>query len=121
MFKKLDTTILRVRNIEEAKMWYKENVRMPAIYFDPEEKLAVLDAGEESSLTLWQIKPGDKLMLSAENGCYPIFTVEHAQKTRKILAENGVRTGDLIQGNGVVYFHFFDLDGNMLEACQVHE
>jgi len=31
-----------------------------------------------------------------------------------------VVVGEVIEGGGVVYFTFRDLDGNLLEACQVH-
>lgn len=121
MFNKLDTTILRVRDIIRSKEWYEDKLELTSLYFDEDEKLVVLDTGQNSSLTIWQIKRGEKFIPATSSGCYPIFSVDQAGETRKRLLEKGVKTGDLLEGNGVIYFHLFDPDDNLLEACQVHE
>ncbi len=121
MFKKLDTTVIRVSDIVEAKKWYEEKLELAPIYFDQDDKLVVLDAGQNSSLTIWQIKPGEQLIPATSISCYPIFSVDNAQEIRDRLLQKGVKTSNLIEGSGVIYFHIFDPDENMLEACQVHE
>jgi hypothetical protein len=121
MIKKLDTTILRVSDVYKSKKWYEEKMELTPQYFDEGEKLVVFDAGQNSSLTVWQIKPGEHLTPSTSSSCYPIFSVDSAQDTRDQLLKKGVKASELIRGNGVIYFHIFDPDENLLEACQVHE
>lgn len=121
MFSRLDTIILRVGNIFEAKKWYEEKLELTSSFFDEEEKLAVLNVDENSSLTIWEIKADEKLVPATSSGCYPIFSVEDAAKAHGQLAKKGVKVGELTDGGGVIFFQFADPDGNTLEACQVLE
>ncbi|HEX6982385.1 MAG TPA: VOC family protein [Balneolaceae bacterium] len=86
-----------------------------------EEKLVVLSISNDSSLTIRQIKSNEKLVPATVSGCYPIFSVEDAQKTHDQLAKKGVKVDELMEGDGVIFFRFFDPDGNVLEACEVLE
>jgi len=120
VFRGLDTVLLRVRDIDLAKAWYQEKLGFPEPYFDPTERLAVFDLGGTTSLTLWELKPGQAFAPADDSKPFPIFSVVDARQTRNILRDRGVIVGEVIEGDGVVYFTFRDLDGNLLEACQVH-
>ena len=120
VFRGLDTVVLRVRDIRRATEWYREKLGFAEPYFDPGERLAVFDLGGTTSLTLWELKPGEVRDSREHAGTFPIFSVTDARETWAVLRERGVDVAPLVDGGGVTYFPFRDLDGNLLEACQVH-
>ena len=87
--------------------------------WDPKMKLVVLNTNGPTSLTLWQAS--ENHTINRETASYPIFKTLDATILREELKCRGVETGDLIQDDDIKYFFFFDPDGNVLEACQVHE
>jgi catechol 2,3-dioxygenase-like lactoylglutathione lyase family enzyme len=120
-FARIDTIILRVRDLERARAWYAAALGLTAVYHDPAEGLAVLPVGETGSLTLWQLKPGEVPPGREAAGTYPIFAAADAAADRDALLAHGVEVEPLAEGPGVRFFAFRDPDGNRLEACQVLE
>ncbi|CAM3209588.1 VOC family protein [Rhodothermus bifroesti] len=120
VFQGLDTVLVRVQDIEVAKRWYVEKLGFAEPYFDPAERLAVFDLGGTTSLTLWELKLGEILCPSDHAGTFPIFSVVDARQTWALLRDRGVDVGQVVDSGGVTYFTFRDVDGNLLEACQVH-
>jgi catechol 2,3-dioxygenase-like lactoylglutathione lyase family enzyme len=120
VFRGLDTVLLRVRDINLAKQWYVEKLGFGEPYFDPAERLAVFDLGGGTSLTVWELRPGETLDPRGCPGTFPIFSVGDAHETWAQLRNRGVAVGEVVNSRGVTYFMFRDLDDNLLEACQVH-
>jgi catechol 2,3-dioxygenase-like lactoylglutathione lyase family enzyme len=120
VFQRLDTVVLRVRDINLAKAWYLEKLGFGKPYFDAAERLAVFDLGGTTSLTLWELKSGETLGPRDPARAFPIFSVADARETWALLRDRGVDVGDVVESGGVTYFTFRDLDDNLLEACQVH-
>jgi catechol 2,3-dioxygenase-like lactoylglutathione lyase family enzyme len=120
IFEKLDTVLLRVTDVVLAKKWYEEKLGLTEAFYDPEQKLVVFDTGDGTSLTLWELKNGEHVTRSAVAVAFPIFSTTDARTSREKLIELGVQTGEIVSDNGVTFFTFKDLDGNQLEACQVH-
>ncbi len=114
----IDTVIIRVSDIAVSRAWYETNLGLPSIWYDEKLKLVVLDTNSPTSLTLWQT--GEKLAFAADTASYPIFKTPDAAALRAQLQEKKVSVGDLIADDHVNYFFFYDPDGNVLEACQVH-
>ena len=81
--------------------------------------LVVLGTNSATSLTLWQTKK--KISIDQETASYPIFKTPDASALREALIVSGIQVGEIIQDIHVKYFFFYDPDGNILEACQVHE
>jgi catechol 2,3-dioxygenase-like lactoylglutathione lyase family enzyme len=120
MFQRIDTVIVRVRALEQAKDWYARVLELGAIYEDAAERLAVLSTAEgSSSLTLWELKPGEVLAPLSAVGTHPIFAVADAAEAHRTLQDRGVEAEALQSGEGVRFFSFRDPDGNRLEACQI--
>lgn len=117
MFSRLDTLIVRVRDLAGARQWYATALDLHPVYEDEGEGLAVLGL-DGTSLTLWQLKDGET-MDAAAAGSYPIFGIADAAAAHATLAGRGVRVDPLQSGPGVRFFSFYDVDGNRLEACQV--
>jgi catechol-2,3-dioxygenase len=117
MFSRLDTLILRVRDLRAAQVWYAETLALEPTYVDEAEGLAVLGL-DGTSLTLWQLKPGELVAPSA-SGTYPIFGVADARAAHELLRTRGAAVHPLQTGPGVRFFRFTDLDGNRLEACEL--
>jgi catechol 2,3-dioxygenase-like lactoylglutathione lyase family enzyme len=115
----IDTIIMRVSDIEKSKKWYQDKLDLTPVWGDPTIKLVVLDTDSPTSLTIWQTD--EKIESNKETLSYPIFRTLDANKARQELQSKGVNVGEVIDDNFVKYFLFYDLDGNILEACQVHE
>lgn len=120
VFRGLDTVLVRVRDIGVATGWYQEKLGLTHPHLDPVERLAVFDLGGTTSLTLWELKGGETPCPPGHTRPFPIFSVADARQTWNLLRGRGVNVGDLVEGGGVTYFTFRDLDDNLLEACQVH-
>lgn len=115
----IDTVIVRVQDVAAAKDWYQNKLGLTAIWDDPVTKLVVLDTQGPTSLTLWQTdKP---IVVNKETASYPIFRTTDAAALQQELKARGIPTGELISDDHVTYFFFYDMDGNVLEACQVRE
>ena len=114
----IDTIIVRVSDISSSKHWYEEKLNLAPIWDDLESRLVVLDTGSPTSLTLWQTDR--KVRNNRETASYPIFRTQDAALARYELRERGVEVGEVIEDGVVKYFFFYDPDGNVLEACQVH-
>lgn len=119
LFSRIDTLILRVRDLQRACDWYATTLGLTAVYTDAEEGLAVLPVGESGSLTLWQLKKGEVPPARDAAGAYPIFAAADAAADHVALSARGVEVGELTEGPGVRFFTFRDPDGNRLEACEV--
>ncbi len=119
LFDHLDTVVLRVADCEAAVAWYGAALGLSPVFVDAAEGLAVLGL-QGCALTLWQHKPAATAAAAeaASASAFPIFATGDAAAARTALEARGVRVGPLVEGDGVRFFLFFDLDGNRLEACQ---
>lgn len=119
-FSRLDTVILRVRDIDAASAWYQGLLGVAPAYEDPAEGLVVLPVGDSGSLTLWRLEAGAPRVASAGRaGTYPILGISDAGAAHAFVASHGGAPGAVEAGEGVRFFGFTDPDGNFLEACQV--
>lgn len=114
----IDTVIVRVSNIDASMNWYINKLGLRSIWYEPNMKLAVLDTDSATSLTLWQTD--EAIRINRNTASYPIFKTPDADALRQALLNNGIDAGELIQDDYVKYFFFYDPDGNVLEACEVH-
>lgn len=114
----IDTVILRVSDIEKAKSWHTEKLGFKNIHEDKKLKLVVLDTFSPTSLTIWETQ--EKIVLNPNTASYPIFRTSDANLAHKRLKLNGIAVGEIITDHVVTYFTLHDLDGNILEVCQVH-
>ena len=60
------------------------------------------------------------MSIKKEPASYPIFRTQDASALRQELQKRNITVEELIEDDHVKYFFFFDPDGNVLEACQVH-
>lgn len=122
-FSGLDTVIIRVRDIAAATQWYVQYLGAEAIYEDEEQRLSVVEFGSDpegdavgSTLTLWQL---DDDVEWAPSSTYPILATANARSAHAALQQSGVDVSELTETPGVWFFRFKDLDGNVLEGCEV--
>ncbi|WP_304130775.1 VOC family protein [Ignavibacterium album] len=115
----IDTVIIRVSDITVSKKWYGEKLGLIPIWDDQNMKLVVMDTDGPTSITLWQTN--SEIINNKDTASYPIFRVIDADESRNELIKRGVNVTEIIEDNVVRYFQIFDPDGNVLEACQVHE
>lgn len=112
----IDTVILRVTNFERSRDWYEHTLGLKPIWVDAPMQLAVFDSNGPTSLTIW--KTATPPQINKATASYPIFRTPDARALRELLLSRGVKTEVLIQDDHVIYFVFFDPDGNVMEACQ---
>lgn len=115
----IDTVIVRIADFENSRTWYLQKLGLKPLFEDSNMKLIVLDTGGPTSLTLWYTP--QKISINREQASYPIFRTPDAAALRNELISRGIETGDIIKDEYVEYFFFYDPEGNVLEACQVHE
>ncbi len=115
----IDTVIIRVSNIEDAKSWYIEKLGLSHVYENAELKLVVLGTAGPTSLTIWETE--QKIQVNPRTSSYPIFTTLDAKEAHVELKQRSVTVEELITDQGVTYFTFRDPDNNVLEVCQVHQ
>lgn len=115
----IDTVIVRVTDIERSKKWYTDILGFGITWDEPKLKLVVLNTSSNVSLTLWQTD--ETISINKNTASYPIFRTPDASALRINLEEKGVSTESIVTDDYVTYFFFYDPDGNILEACQVHE
>jgi len=115
----IDTIIVRVSNIEVSRKWYQEKLDLKPIWDDPNLKLVVFDTGGPTSLTIWQTEK--EIQNNPDTSTYPIFRNTDVISANQELKAKGINAGEVIDDGFVNYFFFYDPDGNILEACQVHE
>jgi predicted enzyme related to lactoylglutathione lyase len=119
-FLRIDTVIVRVRDLACAVPWYQALLTAEPLYLDGGEGLAVMPLGA-ASLTLWQREPGDASggSRAGRAGTYPILAVEDADAAHAFVSAHGGTPEPVGTGAGVRYFGFTDPDGNYMEACQI--
>ncbi len=115
----IDTVIIRVSNIQTSLEWYLKKLGLKLIWKEEKMKLAVLDTNGPTSLTLWETDVPVKI--DPATASYPIFKTPSASALRLQLSDKGIETADLVKDDYTEYFFFYDPDGNVLEACQVHD
>jgi len=117
-FQGIDTIIIRVKDIEISKQWYIEKLGLVSEWEDAELKLVVLHTGGPVSVTLWQTEA--PVVSSRDGSAYPIFRTPGAKEAHAAMLKASVKADPVITDHLVTYFRFYDPDGNVLEACQVH-
>ena len=115
----IDTVIVRVSDIETSKDWYVKKLGLDLLFEDANMKLVVLNTNGPTSVTLWQTDGA--FSVNRNTASYPIFKTPDAAALKQELLNRGIEVGEIIQDDYVKYFLFYDPDGNILEACQVHE
>lgn len=113
----IDTIIIRVSHAANAKKWYTETLGFNVLFEDESMGLVVLDTGGPTSLTLW--KTDQPIKGNSKTSAYPIFKTKDAEALRNELEKKDVKVDAIEQDEYVKFFHFYDPDGNMLEACQL--
>jgi catechol-2,3-dioxygenase len=118
-FLRVDTVIVRVRDLAQALPWYQGLLAAEPVHVDASDGLAVLPLGD-TSLTLWQRKPEEASHATTGHaGTYPILAVAEADAAHAFVTAHGGMPAPVRSGAGVLFFSFTDPDGNYLEACQV--
>lgn len=119
LFRKVDTVILRVADLNAAREWYREKLGVREHFRDQKENLAIVTVGGDTSLTLWQLKPGEEPVKATRAGSFPILMSDDVRKAHRTLSERGVKVDPVQSGGSVLWFAFYDLDGNRIEVCEV--
>jgi|HigsolmetaAR206D_1030411.scaffolds.fasta_scaffold00203_11 Lactoylglutathione lyase and related lyases len=115
----IDTVIIRVSNFTVSKEWYMEKLGFSVLFEDANMQLAVLDTQSGVSLTIWGTQQA--IVVNKDTASYPIFKTPDAAALRQELVNRGVKADEIIEDAYTKYFMFYDPDGNVLEACQVHD
>ncbi len=117
LFEKIDTVIVRVRDLVTAQAWYEEVLDLRPNFFDEEQRLVVMETGGDASITLWERGAGDAPPPPPKTGSYPIFFVEDLERAHELLENRSVDVTPIESQERTGWFGFSDPDGNWLEVC----
>lgn len=118
ILKKIDTVIIRVRRLEQAQAWYAKKLGLNAVYEDQNERLVVFSLDGETSLTIYELKPGEMFPTEGTARSFPIFSAGDIHEAHKLLSARGVEVGSIEgEAGGTEWFMLKDCDGNTLEVC----
>jgi len=121
-FARVDTVVLRVRDVEAAAAWYSKVLGAAEIFADRAERLVVLGLPDgDTSITLWQLKPGEHVQAGAVPASFPILASSDAVADREALEDLGVDVAPMVESDNMRFFAFKDPDGNHVEVCEVRE
>jgi catechol 2,3-dioxygenase-like lactoylglutathione lyase family enzyme len=109
MFAKLDTVILNVKNIEDARKWYREVLELEEIYDGGNHIVFKVGQGE-TPITIIEGETGRSTVK-------PILFSDAIEETQLKLKGKGVEAGELANDGTVTFFTFDDPDGNRFEVC----
>lgn len=121
IFNRLDTIIVRVKNLEESKNWYIENLSFFPVYSDEESKIAVFDMAGTTTLTLWQLEEDEPGGTRNQGNTYAVFNCDNAEQVFKSLKKKGVFVDSFAASEEVSLFNFYDPDGNKFEVIEINE
>lgn len=117
LFSRIDTVIIRVKNIKKARKWYEEVLELSATYVGEDDHRMVIFKLGETPLTLYEIDASEVMPAKRFSTTYPILFVNNIEEAHEKLKSRRVAVEEL-QDDGVVkFFGFRDPDGNRLEAC----
>ena len=119
IFPKIDTVILRVRDLQKSRRWYEDKLGLVASFIGEKEPIVVFKIGNTpTSLTIYEVKKNEKPPIKGETKhSWPIFYSEDIKKSHETLRNKDVKV-DAIEGDSESqWFSFYDPDGNRLEAC----
>lgn len=119
VFTGVDTILVRVRKIEVAQTWYERMLGMVTTYVDPVRRMVVMNTGKPTSLTLWEVRPGEASSSPGMMGTPPILHADSAAAVRDALKGRGVTVEALESSGWLQSFGFYDPDGNRLEICEM--
>lgn len=118
LFSRIDTVILRVKNLQKARRWYEDVLELtPSYVGDGDHLIVVYKAGDGTPLTIYQLQPDEVMPAKRFATNYPIFFVEDIAETHAKLKSRGVEVEEIEDDGAVKYFIFHDPDGNRLEVC----
>lgn len=118
IFESLESIVLRVSNVHKASQWYEQKLGLKTRSFDDEEKLAVLETGSGTTLTLAQLKPEEFAPPFHFCGTYPLFRCHDARTCLETLLAQNVHTDVLHEDELSRRFSFYDPDGNRIEVIE---
>lgn len=121
IFNRLDTIIVRVKNLEESKNWYIENLSFFPVYSDEESKIVVFDLAGTTTLTLWQIDENETPNNISRGNTYAVFNCDNAEQIYKSLKKKGIVVDNFTTSEDVSLFNFYDPDGNKFEVIEINE
>lgn len=117
LFSRIDTVILRVKNIKKAARWYKEVLELTPVYeAENDQGMVIFQLGDGPPLTLYEIGYDEVMPAKRFSTTYPIFYVEDIEAVHSTLLQRGVEAGAIEDDGTVKYFRFRDPDGNALEV-----
>jgi catechol 2,3-dioxygenase-like lactoylglutathione lyase family enzyme len=113
------TTILRVRDITESVVWYREKLGLEPIHVGsdgPEHPIATYQLAG-SVVSLWQLRPGEERVREHNDRNSYVCAIMSGglESVRDTLAGRGVDVGEIRRSANNEFVWFHDLDGNRFE------
>ncbi|MGF2616060.1 VOC family protein [Rossellomorea vietnamensis] len=109
MFSRIDTVLVNVKDLEDARHWYQETLELEEI-FDGGNHVVFKVGQGETPITIMEGETGSTTVKA-------ILFSDAIEETQLKLKGLGVEVGSLEQDGTVTFFTFKDPYGNPFEVC----
>lgn len=105
VFPKVDTVILRVRDLEKSRAWYEGKLGLRPGFVGKKERLVVYKVGEgETTFTIHELKPGERPTPKNVSQSHPIFYSHDIKTDHDILMGRGIVLDAIHEDEGGAWF-----------------
>jgi catechol 2,3-dioxygenase-like lactoylglutathione lyase family enzyme len=115
----LHTTVLRVADLPRSREFYERKLEMQVVYEDAHYRLISLVKGDDSRLTLWELRDHERPTRTGKESAYMVFFSQDALRHHEELLSRGVKVGPIEEyPQGLRLFWFSDPDANQFCVIQ---
>lgn len=120
MFQRIDTVFLPVSDLSAATRWYIDKCGFQLRWHDEINEYAAMEVGDgETVFTLVQKKHMNEQM-PVDHEWFTLYA-DDIHVAYQAFKDANVETTDITSGGNMEFFHFKDLDGNVIGVCSFEE
>ena len=122
IFREQHACVIRVEDFAAMVDWYTGVLEIEPVRIIPDISMAILNLPGPSYLCLYQ-PPGEVPRILEEElpKCLVNWRVDDLTATREKLLAKGVKCGEVMGGEGLEVFSFFDPEGTRHDCCAYDE